>query len=133
MERIRRAEQSSGLSGESDADVLKRSIVEHLRHILNTRQGSAQIASDYGVPDFTNVLGEFGTHSLESIEDTVRGVILTYEPRLSEIQVAHHEERKSTTIGLTFRLKGTIRYRDREIPVVFETVVEPDGQISVSS
>jgi type VI secretion system protein len=132
FERIRRVEDAPDRVIESNAELLKRSVVNHLRHILNTRQGSVEIADDYGIPDFTNIINETDLRSIEDVQETVREVILKYEPRLADVRVTHHKEKKDTTIGITFRLNGSIRYRDKEIPVVFETVLEPNGQISIS-
>ncbi|MFO7875006.1 MAG: type VI secretion system baseplate subunit TssE [Desulfovermiculus sp.] len=132
LERMRRVEQASSRVLESSAAMLKNSITVHLRHILNSRQGSVQIAPDYGVPDFTNTLADTGPQSIETIQTEVRRVILKFELRLGDIQVIHHQEKRQSALGLTFRLKGNIRYKDKQIPVVFETVLEPDGKISIS-
>ncbi|MFP4033938.1 MAG: type VI secretion system baseplate subunit TssE [Desulfovermiculus sp.] len=132
LERMRRVEEAADRTLDSSSGMLKNSITRHLRLILNTRQGSAQIAPDFGLPDFTNMISDTGPQSMETIQAEVRRVVLKYEPRLADIQVIHHQEKRGTTAGLTFRLSGNIRYKDRQIPVVFETVLEPDGKISIS-
>ena len=63
-----------------------RSIQDHLQRILNTRQGNALIAEDFGVPDFTNIMGSF-PDSQRSMERQVRQTIQKYEPRLKGIRV----------------------------------------------
>ena len=67
LERIRRMEQTSGKARESSPTLLKQSITRHLVQLLNTRQGSAQIAQDYGIPDFTNILSDTGPQSMETM------------------------------------------------------------------
>ena len=37
----------------TQAEALTQSIVAHLQRILNTRQGSVPIDTEFGVPDFT--------------------------------------------------------------------------------
>ena len=144
FERIRHREQSKeqvvdlsagpykDQSERSRIKILERSITDHLRYMLNTRQGSVQIADDYGIEDFTNLISEFSSSSIEEIQNSVRSVILKYEPRLSDIRVIYQENRKNFTNGLAFRLESIVRFKESEIPVVFETILEPDGKISVS-
>ena len=132
FERIRNKEQPPKEPQQSSIKILENSITSHLRNMLNTRQGAVEIAEDYGIPDFTNFLSDFNPRTIEDIQNSVRQVILKYEPRLSDIRVVHQEDKNKVTSGLTFRLESTIKYKESKVPVVFETILEPDGKISVS-
>lgn len=111
------------------AEVVK-SILDYLRLILNTRQGNAQIAPDFGVPDFTSMIGATGLDAVRSIEESMTEVILKYEPRLANVKLQFVPE-EDKPLALHFKLQGKLALDGQEMPVVFETVLDPDGQISV--
>ena len=106
------------------------SILGYLRMILNTRQGSAQIAPDFGVPDFTALTGATGLDSVRDIEESITEVILKYEPRLQNIKVEFTPDEEQP-LALQFKLNGMLTIEGQEMPVVFETVLNPDGRIMV--
>ena len=57
--------------------------------------------------------------------------------KLSDFGIARIESSNLTQIGdvlgVTFKLEGSIETEARNIPVVFETVIDPDGKIRVKS
>jgi len=106
------------------------SILGHLRMILNTRQGNAQIAPDFGVPDFTSMVGATGLDAVRDIEASMTEVIMKYEPRLEGIKIEFVPE-EDMPLSLQFKLQAKISLEDREMPVVFETVLDPDGRIMI--
>ncbi|MFP4392427.1 MAG: type VI secretion system baseplate subunit TssE [Desulfohalobiaceae bacterium] len=132
FERIINREQPAEQPGYSSLKILENSIANHLRLMLNTRQGSVQIADDFGIPDFTDLLSELNPHTIEDIQNSVRQIILKYEPRLEDVQVIHEEKKQDLRSGLVFRLESKVRFKEDEVPVVFETILEPDGKISIS-
>ena len=70
------------------ADTLgKKSIVEHLTRLLNTRQGSAPIDPNYGMSDLSNIAGSFAMGTTESICEEVALQISRYEPRLANPRI----------------------------------------------
>jgi type VI secretion system protein len=81
----------------------KKSIVEHLTHLLNTRQGSVPIDSDYGMSDLSNIAGSFAVGTTESICEEVAIQISRYEPRLANprITVSNSSEERNV-IALRF-------------------------------
>ena len=111
------------------SEVVK-SILDYLRLILNTRQGNAQIAPDFGVPDFTAMIGATGLDAVRSIEESMTEVILKYEPRLANVTLQFVPE-EDKPLALHFKLQGKLALEGQDMPVVFETVLDPDGQISV--
>ena len=108
-----------------------KSVLAHLRRILNTRQGSAQIAPDFGVPDFTSMIGASGlVDSVRDIEASMTEVILKYEPRLQGVKLAFIPDEDSP-LALLFKLQAKLKLENQDMPVVFETVLDPDGRIAV--
>ncbi|MFO8031366.1 MAG: type VI secretion system baseplate subunit TssE [Desulfohalobiaceae bacterium] len=132
FERIINKEKPASQSESSSLKILESSITNHLRLMLNTRQGSVEIADDYGIPDFTDLLSELNPRSIEDIQDSVRQIILKYEPRLADVKVIQEEKKQNVSSGLVFRLESKVRFKEDQVPVVFETILEPDGKISIS-
>ena len=62
------------------------SIVEHLQILLNARHGMAVTATDYGLPDLTDVVHMI-PDGLHTIENEIRDAIVKYEPRLAQVRV----------------------------------------------
>lgn len=81
LERIANREAGGEHDRPPPADVLAHSIIDHLRRILNTRQGHVPIDPAFGVPDFTNLAGGFAQGSAREIEAQIERVITCYEPR----------------------------------------------------
>ncbi len=130
MERLRAIEENPGWRGETDPKVAVLSVLDHLGKILNTRQGSAPIAEDYGMPDFTSIAVSYGSDSVPEIESAIAGVIGKYEPRLTSVSVGF-EAKPESPFTITFKLSALVSVEGRQMPVVFETVLNPDGHITV--
>ena len=60
------------------------SIIEHLRGLLNTRQGEAPAVPDFGVVDFTDLVHNF-PEAIQTLQRCIRTTILQYEPRLKNV------------------------------------------------
>lgn len=87
---------------------LRQSIVENLTLVLQTRQGSVQHLSDFGIPDIRQVYFDEGT--IESVPERIRETILKYEPRLGEVRVKKKEfdERNMRmTLEISAQIKQT--------------------------
>ena len=70
----------------SEEQKLRSSVIENLRMVLSTRQGSVQHLPDFGMPDILQLYFD-SDNSIEPIKKELRNVILKYEPRISELQV----------------------------------------------
>ncbi len=64
------------------------SIVEHLRALLNTRQGESPSVPDFGVVDFTDLVHNF-PEAIQMLQRCIRTTVLQYEPRLKNVVVQH--------------------------------------------
>jgi type VI secretion system protein len=130
LERLRAIDQHPDWRGESDPKTAIASVLEHLIKILNMRQGSAPIATDLGMPDFTSIAGSLNADSLPEMEEALTRVITKYEPRLAGVKV-NFEPQEDRPFMIAFKLAARVRVEGREMPVVFETVLNSDGHITV--
>jgi len=76
----------SDLDELTEEQKLKSSIIENLRMVLSTRQGSVQHLPDFGMPDILQLYFN-SDNSIDPIKKEIRNVILKYEPRIAEVLV----------------------------------------------
>ena len=69
----------------NEDEKLRFSIIENLRLLLSTRQGSVQHLPHFGMPDILQIY--FDTGSIEEIKKEIINVILKYEPRIGNVQI----------------------------------------------
>ncbi len=131
LERIANLERAPGARTETEVTRAVNSVIRHLQRMLNTRQGSVPIADDYGVPDMTNFPAQDLAGVGGDIAATVRDFIRAYEPRLDKVRI-QFERRDENLLSLRFRLEGVL-VRENKLPVLFETVVDADGKVNVTS
>jgi type VI secretion system protein len=132
LERIRDFEKDQDRRGELNPTVLSASVLSHLRRLLNTKQGSVPIAEDYGLADLTELPGSFAPDNLAEIEEKITRVISQYEPRLTGLRV-HFAARQDDSLSLRFEISGRVNAEELNLPIIFESVVEPSGKISLST
>ena len=133
LERLRYVENHPEARGARDASRGIRSIVNHLRRLLNTKQGSVQIGAEYGMPDITNFPGEHLEGTAQEVESVLGAVINKYEPRLKNVKIKFDPDGKDV-LALRFKLEADLVIdRDRVIPIVFETIVTSSGMVRVES
>lgn len=73
----------------NEDEKLRFSIIENLRMLLSTRQGSVQHLPHFGMPDILQIY--FDTGSVEPIKKEIIDVILTYEPRIGDVQIQKYD------------------------------------------
>lgn len=105
------------------------SVLEHLQRILNTRHGSVQIAEDYGLPDFTDIVNNY-PESIRDLERSIRHMIQKYEPRLSGVRV-NFIPQENDMLSLSFKIVARLELDDQKMPVLFESQVDTSGKVSV--
>ncbi len=105
------------------------SVGRYLGRLLNTRQGSTAAAPDMGLPDITN-FAHMGGEEVETLERAMATVISRYEPRLVDVQVRYNPEANSA-FSMAFSLSARIENEGTLVPVLFETVLMPDGRIEI--
>ncbi len=133
LERIRNLDKRLEEISDQESQGSLYSILQHLRKILNTRQGSVLIADDYGMPDLTNFPGENLSEAAEELEEIMKTIIQRYEPRLTNVKINFEPEINDYST-LRFKLNAEIVTReDTRTPVVFETVVTSEGMVRVDT
>ncbi len=131
LERIRNLEKSPEELADKDTSRNVLSILQHLRKILNTRQGSVLIADDYGMPDLTNFPGENLSAAAEELEEIMKAIIQKYEPRLVNVKVGFEPEVNDSST-LRFKLSAeSISEQNTRTPIIFETVVTSEGMVRI--
>jgi type VI secretion system protein len=86
---------------------LRSSIIENLRMVLSSRQGSVVHLPDFGMPDILQLYFDSG-NSVEPVKKEIRNVILKYEPRIGDVQV-HKAEFDQETMRISLRIIATIK------------------------
>ena len=104
------------------------SIVEHLRALLNTRQGEAPSVPDFGVVDFTDLVHSF-PEAIQTLQRSIRSTILQYEPRLKNVVVQHVRDEES--LVLRFQITAQLAGKNGRGAVRFETQLRAGGHMSV--
>lgn len=129
IERIRLFKKSPQQRGKPDPKRIIDSIIRHLERILNTRWGSAQIADDFGVPDFSDMRSGF-PDALRDLEHLIRNTITKYEPRLQSVRVKflQHDE---NMLALSFQIIGKLVLEGNKDPVIFESMMDSEGKVTI--
>lgn len=94
----------SRVASNDGPSALKKSIQDHLVHLLNARQGVMPHLPDYGLPDLTAVYQEM-PYSINTLGDSVRATLARYEPRLKNIKVTPYPVAKGDFV-IHFQISG---------------------------
>jgi len=129
LERIASLESEEKQIEENSAEKEMRSIIGHLRKLLNTNKGSVQISEDYGMPDMTVFAGGGVSETMEKIEKAVLEVVKKYEKRLLKVKIKI-ESNENDVLNINFRLEGVLT-RYENTPVFLETSVQPGGKFKI--
>ena len=128
-ERIRSWEKTPGKRGRLDPVRMIESIIRHLELILNTRWGSTQIADDFGVPDFSEIRSGF-PDTLRDLERLIRNTIMKYEPRLQSVRVRFLQQ-DEYRLALNFQIIGKLVLEEEKKPIIFESMMDPEGKVTI--
>lgn len=140
MSKIRLLERLSALedphiqAGRSPDRLLRDSVVNHLRDLLNTRAGSVPIDPNYGMPDMSNIAGSFALGTTEFLSESMLRQVLRYEPRLKQPRISVEKETREV-ITLRFELSGLLAGAQHEggadQPFAMIIRVNSSGQVFV--
>ncbi len=81
------------------------------------------------MPDFTN-FRHADPDTLREFERAIRQTIQKYEPRLNAVRVRLFPQDEDL-LSLRFQIVATIVTEDQKEPVLFESVVNSEGKISI--
>ncbi|MEY4504691.1 MAG: hypothetical protein RL154_987 [Pseudomonadota bacterium] len=105
------------------------SISSYLNKILTTKQGSVEIAQDFGIPDYTTIIYESIENAVEIISELLTSVIEKYEPRLKNVSIKF-QGKNDNDLSLSFAVEALI-INHTSSHVFFRTIFSSDGSISV--
>jgi type VI secretion system protein len=97
----------SDLDDLTEEQKLRSSIIENLRMVLSTRQGSVQHLPDFGMPDILQLYFN-SNNSIDPIKKEIRNVILKYEPRIADVEV-HKTDFDQESMKITLKVIATIK------------------------
>ena len=106
------------------------SIVAHLQALLNTRRGDAVTAPEYGILDFSDMVGEFPA-AIPALARSIRATILEFEPRLKNVNVRHLPDEHALT--LRFEIQAQLAGGRSARSLRLSTTVRPGGHVDVST
>ena len=132
LERIRIMEENPERRLDVDPGTVVNSVLEHLVRVLNTKKGSVEIDPEFGVPDLTNMSSSFSSESIPELEEAIKSVIVNYEPRLKDVSV-HFQTQQDDLLALRFSIAAKLVTDEKGKPILFETIVDSDGQVKVTS
>lgn len=110
----------TNFKGMTDAERLRRSIIENLSMVLKTPRGprdvkylseAAQCWPHFGVPDLMQIYYE-GDASLDKLREEIKRLILDYEPRISKVWVKepqYDRENMRIKLPLEILVRGSSR------------------------
>jgi type VI secretion system protein len=128
LERIHAMEKGDAQFGAHGTERLYRSLIRHLRAMLNTRRGSVPIAPDYGIADMTDLGSKFTEESMEDLKTDLERVVKRYEPRLYDVR-AEYTPRADMPLAAVFSLEASIKTDNGIVPLRFRTILDAAGTV----
>jgi type VI secretion system protein len=111
---------------------LESAIINHLNHMLNTRQGSCLTCPDYGLMEVSEVLHDF-PDAIGLVQRSIKNSIQLYEPRLKNVQVRHMKNDTAQSMVLEFEITAQIHYPDgRRQALRFGASVDQSGNVKMA-
>ena len=129
LERIDHAGQDMGRTLRVDPERLADSVLQHLRKMLNVRQGNVPTLSTYGMPDFNDLVAQFPEAILE-IQRAIKTSIERYEPRLRRVGIKHVPDEENP-LSLRFEITARLVTGEAGASIRFETSLDPSGMVSI--
>lgn len=120
----------SRIAGDSGPGDEIDSIIEHLRVLLNTRQGDAIASPAFGVVDFSDVVHAM-PGAVPSLVKSIRSTVLEFEPRLRNVNVRHVSE--DGDLLLRFEITAQLANQKGGRTLHFATTVRPGGRFDVGA
>jgi type VI secretion system protein len=132
LERVYAMEKGEKNLGTHDNARLYRSLIRHLRALLNTRRGSVPIAPDYGIADMTDLGSSFTEESAEDLKTDLERLVERFEPRLHDVK-AQYTPMPDMPLAAVFSLDASIRTESGVMPLRFQTILDAAGTVRIRS
>jgi type VI secretion system protein len=129
LERLALASSDAGRTIRLDGGALAESVVEHLKKMLNTRQGEGLTVPDYGIPALADVRQNH-PDSIVQLQHAIQDSIERYEPRLRDVSVKYipYEE---DPFQIRFEVNARLVSEGQQFPFRAETMLDASGRASV--
>lgn len=106
---------------------LRDNVLQHLRMMCTTRQGTMLTCTDYGVANVTEMVHAF-PDAIALMARSIRHTIATYEPRLTNVQVRHVPSEDMT---LRYEITAQLLSDGHKAPVKFETSIDTSRRVTL--
>ena len=121
FERLANPDQGTSRRLTVDVNRLRKSVILHLRKMLNTRHGHAPAQPDYGIPDLNEFMFSM-PESITPMRQAIQTTIEKYEPRLSNVKVSWTPD-EDDPLNICFEIEARLQVGDKAFPVSFTTNV----------
>ncbi|MBU1169350.1 MAG: type VI secretion system baseplate subunit TssE [Proteobacteria bacterium] len=128
FERIREWSYNSGKRHRVNSGDHIISVVDHLKKLLNSRQGTTLMDIGFGMPDFTSLRATF-PDSVRDIERSIAQTIERYEPRLNQVGVLFVDQDEHLT--LFFQIQATLISETEPLNIYLESTLDAGGKMAV--
>ncbi|MGE3673127.1 MAG: type VI secretion system baseplate subunit TssE [Polyangiaceae bacterium] len=108
---------------------IRSSILDHLRLMCGTRQGSMLTCPDFGVADPSDLVHGF-PDAQAILARSIRTTIETYEPRLQNVRVRFAPD-DSLDLVLRFEVSAQVVLEGSKLPISFETSLDASRRLNV--
>lgn len=130
FERLISPEPPSGRRLTLDVSLLKRSIINHLQHMFNSRHGHAPAQPDFGIPDLNAFMFEF-PDSITPMRQAIERSIEKFEPRLKNIKAVWVRDEENP-LNIRFEITARLAIDGGNVPLKFATQVGSASSLDVS-
>jgi type VI secretion system protein len=127
MSAIYRKEERHSMESE---ERLLQSICDYVSRLLNSREGSTPLDSNFGMPDFIHSGAGVSPDDEPALRREIADFVSRYEPRLEDVRVTfapRQEGHVTLAFSITARLRGDVS----GAPVRFYSNVTPQGKVHV--
>jgi type VI secretion system protein len=128
LERVYAMEKGDAQFGTHSTERLYRSLIRHLRSLLNTRRGSVPVAPDYGIADMTDLGSKFTEESVDDLKADLERLVERYEPRLHDVK-ARYTPKPDMPLAAVFSLEASVRTEHGIVPLRFQTILDAAGTV----
>jgi type VI secretion system protein len=103
-------------------------IVEHLRVLLNTRQGESLTVPEFGVPEFSDLVHNFPS-SINLLRQAIATTITRFEPRLTRVVVRHRPD--DDPLVLKYEITAVLADPHEHGTLKLQTQMTPGGKVDI--
>lgn len=107
---------------------LLKSVLDNLRHVLNSRRDMANACPDYGLPDPEDLIQTM-PEITNTVCEMIRATIAKFEPRLAEVVVT--KAKSPDPLTAAFSISARLIVENGYRTVKFDTELAASGRVDV--